>query len=66
MHVCMCVSTYIMYGYNFNLGLLRYVETWNFEVLSSWKVLPEDKELYSICLGHYQRLYQLSLIATEL
>ena len=27
---------------------------------------PEDKELYSICLGHYRRLYSLSLAATEL
>ena len=26
---------------------------------------PEDKELYSISLGHYRKLYQLSLIATE-
>ena len=24
---------------------------------------PEDKELYSICLGHYRRLYPLSLVA---
>ena len=24
---------------------------------------PEDKELYSICLGHYRRLYPSSLVA---
>ena len=27
---------------------------------------PEDKELYLICLGYYQRLYQSSLIGTVL
>ena len=27
---------------------------------------PEDKELYSIRLGHYRRLYPSSLVATEL
>ena len=27
---------------------------------------PEDKELYSIHLGHYRRLYPSSLVATEL
>ena len=27
---------------------------------------PEDKELNSICLGHYRRLYPSSLVASEL
>ena len=40
------------------LVILKY-----FRPILNKKDPPEDKELYSICLGHYQRLYPLSLFA---
>ena len=54
----------IVYGYKLlsichialGHGILKY-----FSPILDKKDPPEDKELYSICLGHYQSLCQLSL-----
>ena len=43
------------------LVILKY-----FHPILGKKDLPEDKELYLACLGHYQKLYPSSLVVAEL
>ena len=47
-------------------GLVILIFEVHFHLILDKNDSPEDEELYSICLGHYQRLYPSSLVATEL
>ena len=47
-------------------GFSHYIGTVILKYFRHKKDPPESKELYSIRLGHYRRLYPSSLVATEL